>query len=503
MPVIISVHGTNDSGPESGQQWWQTGSMFAQDLEALVEGEQGETVRLQPFIWDGKNSETSRRSAGKALHRELAKLEAEDEPYCLVGHSHGGSVIGHALLECGLRRHDLKSLSAWFTVGTPFVQFDRQSSIFARLNLIGRAAYVMALTLALVPLAYLAVKIVVSGDSGVFMDLGDTIVQFGLPFGLFLLMTFIVERMESRRYRAALLRNVGESFNARWRPLNHEDDEAIQGLIATGSLKGRIFGDHILIALLQMTILAAAIVFVAGGMLASQGDAVEALPFLDWPVFAFSRALLFGPYQLAAQTIDFSSWPPALSDAFMEVLMIGLAPAILYFLVVLAAFVITYLPFAALSASGAGSLSASAWRQIRQLAFGGDCLGEVATGAKAAPAWSAAQVPTLPVELSERLETKANEAAARAIAKFRAALSSFAYSVAEPSHRDFVADYVTWQELIHTSYFRDSLFRKLVCHMIGQQPGFRAKGTLRRDEQVELLEKWHRVLAQPLTPASG
>src|SRR5690606_3728803 len=97
MATIVTVHGTFSSGPREGQSWWQRGSAFAARLPDLIEGADGK-LSIEPFIWNGLNSETERRHAGARLAARLVELEATSEPYAVIGHSHGGSVLGAALL---------------------------------------------------------------------------------------------------------------------------------------------------------------------------------------------------------------------------------------------------------------------------------------------------------------------------------------------------------------------------------------------------------------------
>jgi hypothetical protein len=80
-------------------------------------------VEIEPFHWDeGPNSELKRRKAGQALLKKLKEYERMGENYHLIGHSHGGSVIHHALLLASNRRESLPHLRIWLTVGTPFIR---------------------------------------------------------------------------------------------------------------------------------------------------------------------------------------------------------------------------------------------------------------------------------------------------------------------------------------------------------------------------------------------
>jgi hypothetical protein len=84
MATIITVHGTNATGSEEGPNWWQRTSEFERDVREFVQAEDGK-VDFKPFIWDGANSEMSRRKAGTKLLGEMKALETQGNKYCLVG----------------------------------------------------------------------------------------------------------------------------------------------------------------------------------------------------------------------------------------------------------------------------------------------------------------------------------------------------------------------------------------------------------------------------------
>jgi len=117
MATVITIHGTFSSGPEQGSQWWQIGGPFEADLRTFVRPQNGDLTIL-PFRWSGANSEVSRRQAASQLLELVLSLEKKPVPYCLVGHSHGGSVIAHMLSLATLRGHKLSHLSLWSTVGS-------------------------------------------------------------------------------------------------------------------------------------------------------------------------------------------------------------------------------------------------------------------------------------------------------------------------------------------------------------------------------------------------
>jgi hypothetical protein len=116
--LIVFVHGTGSANPaDEGQKWWQLGSSFSNELGAL----QTCAILARPFHWSGLNSELARRRAGSALLERLQQMEASGQRYHLVGHSHGGSVIWHALTQSAAQGKRLACLQSWCTVGTPYL----------------------------------------------------------------------------------------------------------------------------------------------------------------------------------------------------------------------------------------------------------------------------------------------------------------------------------------------------------------------------------------------
>jgi triacylglycerol esterase/lipase EstA (alpha/beta hydrolase family) len=150
MPTIITVHGTRATGPEEGERWWQKSSAFEADVSKFVSAED-RTLQFLPFIWDSRNSETSRRRAGRQLFQTIQNLERERVSYCVIGHSHRGSTIAHAIAQSAVRRRALEYLSRWITVATPFIHLRKIGFLFFRLALIGKAAYLTFFAFLIVP----------------------------------------------------------------------------------------------------------------------------------------------------------------------------------------------------------------------------------------------------------------------------------------------------------------------------------------------------------------
>lgn len=137
--VVWLVHGTFAGIPSSNGEpkaWWEEASDWSEELKDRLRGlANGPRVEIRSFQWPdpaigpGPNRETARRDGGEKLARLLEEFEDKDRrPYHLIGHSHGGSVIWHALVESAKRMREdpnkgLRGLRTWTTIGTPFIEF--------------------------------------------------------------------------------------------------------------------------------------------------------------------------------------------------------------------------------------------------------------------------------------------------------------------------------------------------------------------------------------------
>ena len=127
MDKVITVHGTNagkpeDTDPEGDNDWWQKGSDFTNELLSQL-GALPNTPEIIPFHWgSGPNSEQKRRSAGRKLLQLMRNLENEQTTYSVIAHSHGGSVLQHALNHSRFGKPLIYFKSA-VCVGTPFIKF--------------------------------------------------------------------------------------------------------------------------------------------------------------------------------------------------------------------------------------------------------------------------------------------------------------------------------------------------------------------------------------------
>lgn len=137
------------------------------------------------------------------------------------------------------------------------------------------------------------------------------------------------------------------------------------------------------------------------------------------------------------------------------------------------------------------------WNQLRRAALGNDTLGELSLGASDAPLWINANFKPLPRDLAEEISACADQAASQALTKFRDVLHVLATKDGQPGGLDWCADYLTWNELIHTCYFNVERFGKLVAYSVSQGSGFRVSAQLANDADFPLIEAWSKELRFP------
>jgi hypothetical protein len=116
-PVIVTVHGTNDSDPDDeGHRWWQRGSKFTQHLIDSLAARGIPHAEILPLHWSGQNSDFDRLKGAADLARTLRGLERDGRQHAVIAHSHGGNVTVEALTQAGRSAHRGGIVS----FGTPF-----------------------------------------------------------------------------------------------------------------------------------------------------------------------------------------------------------------------------------------------------------------------------------------------------------------------------------------------------------------------------------------------
>jgi hypothetical protein len=557
MATVITVHGTFASGPESGEQWWQKGSQFESEMRRLVESEDGK-LDFEPHIWDGLNSETSRRAAGKSLLGRLSSLEKEHQCYCLIGHSHGGSVILSSLQQSLRSRVDLSRLSRWITVGTPFIAFRPKTFLFSRLGLLGQTLYLSFATsvcllfvtlweeeiveivsgLVVLVTAFLFVHTLTSwikdrsvAASGAILiedlsllrlfgrflyigalgfialtviefvhlalgwhyDAYDTLFDFSLA-GVAILLFYVIARIRyvprgSQRWRKDLAAAFSRWLSL-WFSLRHAQDEAIEGLRQLPRISFPIFGRNFaVVPLTFISLMVFPVLIVAILLMPHSLDWWSTLWNVHEPVkenFTDKmNALLSGPVDFGIHHLSLT-----VEQAVVPALLFTIS----IFLLVGVGYLITARSIAVIVSRFLSAVfDQVAWQQLRASAFGSNTFGEVSQSASEAPSFFNAR-PSLPTDLASEISKVADAAAAASLSKLRSSLNRFAFAEEKREHSDLVSQYLTWDELIHTSYFRVPLFNKLVAYAIAQSEGFRVTASFIADPDYSRVAAWYAEL---------
>jgi hypothetical protein len=251
MAKLVTVHGTNAGDvADCGSKWWQLGNAFQLRINEQLDFEKAD-LEIRPFHWGtGVNSETQRRKAGLRLLKVLTAYDTNGVDYHLLAHSHGGSVVHHALIESAKSTRRLIRLRSWTTVATPFMYFKKNRFLFSRLGPIGQACFIYSLSaMILAILITLTPQLVVSPNSIGISTLNLLIasVMFGAigTLGYFLLLRF--GETEKLRYSDKHRKLCADWYHNTWRGIYHPEDEAISTLRDIHGLRGTIFPTNFLI----------------------------------------------------------------------------------------------------------------------------------------------------------------------------------------------------------------------------------------------------------------
>jgi hypothetical protein len=96
----------------------------------------------------------------------------------------------------------------------------------------------------------------------------------------------------------------------------------------------------------------------------------------------------------------------------------------------------------------------------------------------------------LPEQLANEITDLSDRAASRTVSKFRDLVGQLARKDKEANAFLF-SEYLTWNELIHTSYFSVPRFRMLVAYAIANSEGFGPTTTFKNHPDYQLVAGWY------------
>lgn len=420
--AVVTVHGTGDTAASlEGDKWFQRGSEFSQRLLQRLSG-QGVTAEIVPHLWTGANSASDRENGANRLAKTLRKLSTQYAGVHVVGHSHGGNVANDAavLLKWGLRRARREKIQSLTTVGTPF--FNIRTGLP---QVVAGLLFLVLTWMSAIAFPITAISIAVTGGPA---GVGGALV-YTVAVGACLWFMF---HISSRGVRRILRPRRGSKTTKQLYSIWHENDEAISFLQRVEELPLEPFP--------------------RGAMF--RGSRSSAI---GWGVLVVIFLAVINPLLFILWQIDLLGIESA-EDAAMGIgrgensflaLIVGLliAPAI---------FVVTYLAYRYVVGGGIElgarkPLNGYVTGIMRGIAMGKDgdqVLCNVSTGSHTHPT----EEVKLTGDVARRMQDGANTAANRLVEKYRWALFTVGGDN-NASLTSIATDAMTWDSLIHTTYF--------------------------------------------------
>jgi hypothetical protein len=457
-------------------------------------------------------------------------------------------------------------LSRWITIGTPFISYANKRLLFSRLGIFAKAAYLAFFTLVFIyvivgynqnplqkqlldNLSFSALvlmvlffpvhvlfgwladrKLTASGSqflqtpqsrflpNGVMQEISSllvlTVVLFTIQSMVFDPKWNVVQQVEFAVFIAIALliyartlawfnrrRRLGKSpirasWLSRWISLRHPSDEAIEGLRRLPSVSFPIFQKDFAVApLVFAAVLSLPLLTYLGVTSPTLAQWLDVPPgqrsVIDQALFV----MMAPTRHIAARLTELPPLESAVISAAVTI--------VVYLSIAIATVVLAQALATMVSALLSALLNRVAWSQIRASAFGNDTESQTAISANDVPTFSQHLAPSLPADLVNEITAVADGAAAASISKFRASLSRLAFGEEKKARAELVSEYLTWQELIHTAYFKVPAFNKLVATVVAQSEGFRPTDALSTDSQYGGLTDWCQTYTKPILLLEG
>lgn len=457
--AVVTVHGTGDTAVDlEGPKWFQRSSAFTEALKARLSAHGFDAVIL-PHLWSGANSALEREKGADKLADAAKRWGRQYGRLHLIGHSHGGNVVNEAVdhLRWGRVKPKQERIASVTTVGTPFFKLHTGTAekfaglLFLWLTIISVAVFTIIALLLLIARA-MGEGVDIEAPQAVLWGIGAAIAAGG---GFMIRLAIEGYRRITKPNKVA---NIPHRVLAVW----HQNDEAI--------------------AFLQKVEQAPIAPFSQGAFLRGSRGAgivwgVRAVIF--WTLFLIALAIgwffnLRTPEQgvFASLVHDVYSDMEGPGDVFLYFGMwMMLAPLI---------FVTVYLTyrlfFGVLTELFARKPANRAVEgALKSMAFGRDGdqrLSNIATSSHTLPT----REVVLDGEVAQRLQETAAGAATRLIEKYRWALFTVGADT-NATLTELSTDAMTWDSLIHTTYFDQPEVAVLIAdHIAAEQKALTEAG---------------------------
>ncbi|MBT1450622.1 hypothetical protein KJ365_06975 [Glaciecola sp. XM2] len=434
---LVTVHGTGAGDvTSSGDKWWQLGSVFLTDLQTRLELDP-KRVEIVPFQWDvGPNSEEKRRAAGNKLKDLLHSYDKAGDDYYLVGHSHGGSVIYHSLLQSVADKMPFAGLKTWCTVGTPFLDYRPNTFLFQRLKSIGLTFCTSGIVSFVLGLWIMLMTITRESVNQSVIEMGHAMLIYG---AIIYSILWVYERRKKTWFTRAQKKEVEQIYKDRWCGLWHQEDEAISALSNVKAINAPIIPHTFLqqiISSIQFAVVIIIGVYYAADLAFFEGEQIGKLAefFLEDTEGGLGWLTYMTTFMIAVYILAF--W----------VLIKGLSVLAL-----------------ALGRPLAFLLNNVVWASIKQRAWGDDLLKEDVHSVSSQPPEFAHTCDFLCETIASPLREHSEKNAIKTLHKVRMVLGMTENASRSPDLRTELSESLNWQELIHTSYFEVPAFVDLLA----------------------------------------
>jgi hypothetical protein len=449
--AIVTVHGTNDSAPgPDGEKWYQRGSAFTENLKQRL-GAHGLEVDVVPHLWSGANSSHGREEGADDLCKKVKKCAKSHDSIHVIAHSHGGNVANMAAdrMLWGVKRKR-RSFTSLTTVGTPFFRIG--SSPVAAIGgwvfvviVVLSALFMMPVSIALV------IALLFAGDTDMTGSLVGALFIGGAGVALAFVYLFMW-RLGQRGLRRVRRVKRKDDCGAQVFALSHPNDEAITFLQRIETIPFEPFPK--------------------GSM--AQGAKMRAV---QWGV----NTALYGvilPVILGFVLLFMSAMPQDLILALERVVprsqitnvfviflacSIPAVPAIFFLSYILRRFVVG----APSEWWARGQMNRLVADILRDMAMGRDSdqrIGSVSSGSHSLRT----KEVKLEGDVAARMQAGAEVASGQLIEKYRWAL----FSTGEDSNASLSklsTDAMTWNSLIHTTYFDQPEVVEMIAEYIAAE----------------------------------
>lgn len=488
---LITVHGTGagDLRSMDGHRWWQLNSGFQKELAKRIHLD-SDKCEIVPFRWNiGPNSEHQRRLAGSELLDLLNEYENAGTAYYLIGHSHGGSVIYHALLKSVRQGNKLTGLRQWCTVGTPFLDYRPNRCMFQRLSGVSLTYYstgIFAVGLAIVywvvgrnnafdfieRAKYLEMEPEVIAYMANW-DFNHVMHNFALAlttYGILcFVLLFILERRKKGWATVKEKQRVEAWYGATWCGLWHRDDEAISALLNVQRVAIDIVPSTFLTPIagyFQLFLVWGTGLILCFDIVFKGGQKFSALAlWFGAPIVNTDEKT--GAFVSISDTGIFfarslSHWSGMIEMILLFVAVLSLA---LWLLTKASRYLTKKLgrPLALVGRPLAFILNSIVWRSVRTGAWGDDLAAEDVHFVGASPPMFERAFAPLPSVVATPLSSHSDASAIETLSKVRKLLGMTEGTGSQADARFGLADTLSWQELIHTSYFDVPEFIDLIA----------------------------------------